>query len=54
MVFGSINVFKPENEQWLAFVEWLEQFFEANDKADGEKVAILLSVMAATTYRLSK
>lgn len=51
-LFGRINEFKPENQPWSAYIERLEQFFEANDIADGKKVATLLSVMGATTYGL--
>ena len=51
-LFGRIDEFKPENEQWSAYIERLEQFFEANDIAEEKHVATLLSVMGATTYGL--
>ncbi len=51
-LFGRIDEFKPESEQWSAYVERLEQFFEANDIAEGKRVATLLSVMGAATYGL--
>uniref|UniRef100_A0A674N658 Uncharacterized protein n=1 Tax=Takifugu rubripes TaxID=31033 RepID=A0A674N658_TAKRU len=46
------GVFKVEKEPWKAYVEQLEQFLEANDVAEGKKVATLLSVMGATMYGL--
>ncbi|CAL9688159.1 unnamed protein product [Knipowitschia caucasica] len=49
---GKVDEFKPENEPWTAYVERLEQFFDANDIDQGKYVAVLLSVMGATTYGL--
>lgn len=51
-LFGRIDEFKPENEPWSAYIERLEQFFEANNIADERQVATLLCVMGATTYGL--
>ncbi|KAK9513169.1 hypothetical protein VZT92_026728 [Zoarces viviparus] len=51
-LFGRIDEFKPENEQWSAYIERMEQFFEANDVAEDKQVATLLSVMGAATYGL--
>lgn len=41
-----------ENESWSAYIERLEQFFEANNIGEVKYVATLLSVMGATTYGL--
>lgn len=51
-LFGRIEEFKLENEPWSAYIEWLEQFFEANDIDEVKHIATLLSVMDATTYGL--
>ncbi|KAJ8333797.1 hypothetical protein SKAU_G00411160 [Synaphobranchus kaupii] len=51
-LFGRIDEFKPENEQWSAYIERVEQFFEANDVAQAKQVATLLSVMGAAAYGL--
>ncbi len=48
-LFGRIDDVNPENEQCSAYIKWLEQFFEANDIAEDNYVASLLSVMGATT-----
>lgn len=41
-LFGRIDEFKPENKPWSAYIERLEQFFEANDIADGKKLEATL------------
>ncbi|XP_078253747.1 ER membrane protein complex subunit 2 isoform X1 [Rhinoraja longicauda] len=51
-IIGSIGEFAPKTESWSAYVERLEQFFEANDIAVEKQVATLLSVMGASTYGL--
>lgn len=51
-LLGRTDEFKPENEQWSAYIEQLEQFFEANDIAKGKHVATLLSVMGTSTCEL--
>lgn len=40
-LLGRMDEFKPENEPWSAYVERLEQFFEAKDIAAGKQVATL-------------
>ena len=47
--FGRINEFQAENE---AYLERVELFFQANDIADGKKVAVFLSVIGGKTYTL--
>lgn len=51
-LFGRINEFKPKTEAQSTYIEQLQKFFEGNDIADGKKVAMLLSLMGATTDRL--
>ncbi|TWW54455.1 hypothetical protein D4764_0091920 [Takifugu flavidus] len=46
-LYGVMGEFKVEKEPWKAYVERLEQFLEANNLAEGKKVATLLSVMGA-------
>jgi hypothetical protein len=48
---GVIGVYE-ESEEWVSYSERLEQYFEANDIADGKKVPTLLSVIGAKTYSL--
>lgn len=52
LLIGTIGEFVPKLESWSAYVERLEQFFEANDIGADKQVATLLSVMGATTYGL--
>ena len=50
---GTIGEFRNAQEDRLAFVERLQQYFTANDVADADKQrAILLSSVGPTTYRL--
>lgn len=51
-LFRRIDEFKSENEQWSAYIERMEQFFEANDEGEEKQLATLLSVMSAATYGL--
>lgn len=51
-LIGNISEFVPKAEPWSAYIERLEQFFEANDISEEKQVATLLSVMGATTYGL--
>ena len=49
-VFGE---FDGTKEEWTQYVECLKHFFVANDIAyEGKKRAVLLSVVAASTYAL--
>ena len=50
--FGRINEFQAENESIGAYLERVELFFQANDIADGKKVAVFLSVIGGKTYTL--
>lgn len=49
-LFGRMDEFKPKNELWSVHVEWLKQFFRANNIAAGKQVAMLSSVVGATMY----
>jgi len=50
---GTIGEFQHAQEDWLAYVERLEQYFTANDVESADKQrAILLSSVGAPTYRL--
>lgn len=50
--FAKPDKFKPENEQWTAYVVRMELFFEAHDIGEDKKVATLLSAVSASTYGL--
>ncbi|XP_076840966.1 uncharacterized protein LOC143485419 [Brachyhypopomus gauderio] len=50
--FAKPDEFNPENEQWTAYVERMELFFEAHDVEDEKRVATLLSSVGASAYGL--
>ena len=55
-LYGKIDHFNPDQEEWLQYVERLEQFFEANE-IKGEAMAtkrraIFLSVIGPAPYQL--
>ena len=55
-LFGKIDQFNPDQEEWLQYVERLELFFEANE-ITGEAMAtkrqaIFLSVIGPAPYQL--
>ena len=52
-LYGIVGEFKESEESWIQYVEWLEQYFLANEITDGKKQrAILLSVCGSKTYGL--
>ena len=52
-LFGNVQEYDLEKEEWSQYAERLEHFFLANKVADAErKRAILLSVMGPACYRL--
>eukprot|EP00731_Ephydatia_muelleri_P001907 Em0001g1907a len=51
--YGRLTDFDRGVEEWVTYIERLEQYFAANEIADnGKKRAILLSACGAATYRL--
>ena len=50
--FGTMDPFDPDTDNWPAYAERLEQFFVANDIADGKKVAVLLTLIGTKAYTL--
>ena len=50
--FGTMDPFDPDTDNWPAYSERLEQFFVANDIADGKKVAVLLTLIGTKAYTL--
>lgn len=52
LLIGTIGEFVPKMESWSAYVERLEQFFEANDIGAEKHVPTLISCMGPTTYGL--
>ena len=51
--YGRLTEFDRGVEEWVTYIERLEQYFAANEIADnGKKRAILLSACGAATYRL--
>lgn len=49
---GHMDAFDESAEQWATYIERFEQFVAANDIAEEKQVAVLLSVMGASTYGL--
>ena len=50
--FAKPDEFNPDNEQWTAYIERMELFFEAHDIEEEKQVATLLSSVGASTYGL--
>ena len=52
-VNGSVGPFIQGSEDWLTYIERLDQYFIANTIVEaGKQWAILLSMCGATTYQL--
>lgn len=52
-IFGRIDEFEEDKEDWSQYVERLQHFFEANGVTeDAKKRSILLSVMGPSSYKL--
>ena len=55
-LLGRLDQFEPELEEWPQYVEWLVQFFEANDITRDNKAvkccATFLSVIGPAPYKL--
>ena len=49
---GTMDPFDPDTDTWPAYTKRLDQFFVANDIADGKKVAVLLTVIGTKAYTL--
>ena len=49
-----MSTFDPTLEDWGSYTERLQQYFTANDVAEGKQKAILLSGCGVATYRLIK
>ena len=47
-----MDPFDPDMDSGPAYSERLEQFFAANDIADGKKVTVLLTVIGTKVYTL--
>ncbi|XP_077972731.1 uncharacterized protein LOC144427418 [Styela clava] len=52
LAIGSIGEFIEDQEDWLTYVERLEQFMIANEIADGKKISAFLSVIGRKTFML--
>ena len=50
-LLGSIEQFNPKQDDWLEYVERLEQYFLANDIAE-KKQTELLTIIGPETYSL--
>ena len=51
---GQIGEYVESKEEFECYIERIEQFFEANQIAEGKQVAVLLTVIGAPTYSLLK
>ena len=52
MPIGKIEAFDETNDNWNAYLEWVEQNFIANDIKEEKQVAVILSLMGNKTYGL--
>ena len=50
-LIGNIGEYIESRESWSQYIERLEQFFVANNIAEGKKVSVLLSTIGAVAYR---
>lgn len=48
----KMNSFDSSAEYWAIYPERLDQYYVGNDISEGEKIAVLLSVMGAKAYTL--
>ena len=54
-LFGRLEEFAQDKEDWPSYVECLGYFFVANSiETEGKKKAVLLSAIGAGTYKLLK
>ncbi|KAJ8046092.1 hypothetical protein HOLleu_09270 [Holothuria leucospilota] len=52
-LFGKIDTFHGDKEQWTQYIERLTHYFVVNDIKDEEKQkSILLSVIGSESYKL--
>ena len=54
VTIGHIEQYCPENELFSSYLEWVKQFFIANDIKDERKKATFLSLIGSQTYSLLK
>ena len=52
MPIGKIEAFNETSDNWNAYVEWVEQYFIANDIKEDKQVAVILSLMGNKMYGL--
>ena len=50
--FGNLIEFDPKTDSITAYVERITLYFQANEVANGKKVATFLSAIGAKTYAL--
>ena len=50
--FGKIDVFRPKSEEFSAYLEQVELYFEANGIKEEKQVPVFLSLLGAKTYSL--
>ena len=50
--FGKIDVFNPEVEEFSAYLERIELYFDANGIREEKQVPVFLSLLGAKTYSL--
>ena len=51
-ILGSIEQFNPKQDDWLEYVERLEQYFLANDISEKKQTAVFLTIIGPETYSL--
>ena len=51
-MLGFIDAYKPDRDDWSAYIKRLDLFFLANEIKDNKKVAVLLTVLGTKVYSL--
>jgi len=52
ITIGKLTEFDPRTDSITAYVEYVNLYFQANEVADGKKVAVFLSAIGSKTYAL--
>ena len=51
---GNIEQFNHETEDFENYIERLQEYFKANEVAEGRKVSALLTIIGPKTYAILK
>ena len=54
VVFRQLEAFDPESDSVMAYLEWVDVFFAANDIGPDKQVSVFLTVVGSRNYTLIK